>query len=173
MRIMRKLAVVLTFTLGALAPLPAHAQEPSPEAATAAQNLFALLFDHAFARQNELAVDGVWPSVERALRKNNPALDEATLTTLRSEFARIRREQMKALVKEFPHSLARHLGPKEMDDLAAFYRTPSGRKVLEAMPLVLAEGFAQALPRMRALNDDTHTAFMALLRERGLLRAHP
>ena len=172
MRFLLKLAMVSVLALGLLAP-PLRAQEPSPAAVEAAQKLFALLFDHAFARQNEQAVASLWPSMERALRKNNPALDDTTLEGLRADFVRIRRDHLRELVKEVPNSLARHLAPEEMNDLAAFYRTPSGLKVLEAMPLVMAEGFAQALPRMRALNDDTHEAFMAMLRKRGLLRSHP
>lgn len=171
MRFFRRLAVACA--IGTLTWLPARAQNPSPEAIAAANEVFTLLFDHAFARQNEIAVNAAWPSIERALRKNNPTLDNATLAGLRDEFVAIRREYLKELVKEVPNSMARHLTPKEMNDLAAFYRTPSGLKVLEAMPVVLTEGFAQVLPRLRALNDETHQQFMALLRQRGLLRAHP
>ncbi len=165
---------IAALAIGSLAPAAPRAQAPpSPETMEAAQNVFALLFDHAFARQNESAVRESWPSLERSLRKNNPALDDATLSGLRQDYLRIRRERLKELVKELPNAMARHLNAKEMNDLAAFYSTPSGIKVLEAMPFVLTEGFAQVLPRMRAFNDDTHDAFMKLLRERELIRAHP
>jgi hypothetical protein len=167
MRFVLRLAVICV--IGAMASAT-RAEEPSQEAVEAARNVFALLFDHALGRQNELAVSSAWPAFERALRKDNPAIEEAALVELRQEFTRIRREHLKELLKEFPNSMARHAGAQELNDLAAFYRTPSGIKILEAVPMVMAEGFAQVLPRLRAVNDDTHAAFLALLRKRGLLR---
>ena len=40
----------------------------------------------------------------------------------------------------------------EIRDLTAFYRTPSGQKMLEVIPQVMAEAFATVLPRMRSVH---------------------
>ena len=57
-----------------------------------------------------------------------------------------------------------------MRTIAAFYSTPTGAKMLQALPKILPEGFAIVLPRMQAMAGDTQEAFLRLLRERGLLQ---
>jgi hypothetical protein len=53
--------------------------------------------------------------------------------------------------------------------LAAFYGTPTGAKLLQALPKILPEAFAIVLPRMQSMTSETQDAFLKLLRERGVL----
>ena len=148
------------------AQIPAQSSAASSEAA---RDLFTVLFEQAFSTLNTQAVESAWPSIETAVRAQNPKIDAATLAELRREFERIRLAQLYEVTKALPAIYARLLTPEEMRDIAAFYRTPSGRKMLQALPQIMTEGFATALPRMQAVNGETNAAFLALLRDRGLL----
>jgi hypothetical protein len=54
-------------------------------------------------------------------------------------------------------------------EVAAFYRTPTGAKMLGILPRILPDAFATILPRVQAMNTETQDLFLKLLRERGLL----
>jgi hypothetical protein len=142
---------------------------PAPEVSEAAQALFTQLFAHGFVTQNALAVETAWPGIENALRAQKPGIDAATLAELRREFERIRLAQLFEIVKDIPGIYARYLSVEDMRTLAAFYGTPTGVKVLRAVPKMLPEAFAIILPRMQAMTAETQDAFLKLLRQRGLL----
>ena len=168
---LRRIVFAAAIAAAALSPAAVRAQTPaapSAETMDAARDLFTLIFDHAFGATNARAVATAWTGIESALRKQNPKLDAATLAALRGEYERIRIEKLRDATKDLPVIYARLLTADEMRDLAAFYRTPSGQKMLEVIPQVMAEGFATVLPRVRAVTDDSYDAFIKLLRERGL-----
>jgi hypothetical protein len=104
------------------------------------------------------------------LRGKNPALDAATLGDLRREFERIRLQKVRELMKDTPAIYARHLAPEDMRAIAAFYRSPTGTRMLQAVPSIVGEIFAIALPGMPGVIGDTHEAFLTLVRERGLIK---
>ena len=148
-----------------------RAESPaSPEAMEAAQALFTQLFVHGFTALNAQAVETAWPGIESALRAQKPDLSAATLAELRREFERIRLARLSEILKDIPAIYARHLTAEDMRTIAAFYSTPTGAKMLQALPKILPEGFAIVLPRMQAMAGDTQEAFLRLLRERGLLQ---
>jgi hypothetical protein len=160
--------VILAATLAA-ATLPVHAQTPSAEALQAARELFTVIFEHAFGTLNAQAVESAWPGIEIAVRAQNPKVEPATLAELRRDFERIRLAQLHEIAKDLPTVYARVLTADEIREIAVFYRSPPGIKMLHALPRIVTEGFAMMLPRMQGLNGDTNAAFLALLRERGLL----
>jgi hypothetical protein len=104
------------------------------------------------------------------LRSQKPDLTAATLAELRREFERIRLARLSEIVKDVPAIYARYLTAEEMRTLAAFYSTPTGAKMLQAIPKVLPEAFAIVLPRMQAMAGETQESFLKLLRERGVLQ---
>jgi uncharacterized protein len=172
MRRLRSLAVAVAAAAAAanVLPIPSHAQgSPSPEVMAAAQALFTQLFAHGFVTQNALAVETAWPGIENALRAQKPSIDAATLAELRREFERIRLARLFEIVKDVPEIYARYLTAEDMRVLAAFYSTPTGTKLLQAVPKMLPEAFATILPRMQALAAETQDAFLKLLRQRGVL----
>jgi hypothetical protein len=160
--------IILAVALAAGAP-SARAQNPSAQSSEAARDLLKVLFDQAFSTLNAQAVESAWPGIETAVRAQNPNVDVAALAELRREFARIRLAQLHEVTRDLPMIYARLLTAEEMRDIAAFYRTRSGMKMLHVLPQIMAEGFATTLPRMQSLSSDTNAAFLALLRERGLL----
>jgi hypothetical protein len=159
------LAVISLCSAGSRAESP-----PSPEAMEAAQALFTQVFVHGFATLNAQAVETAWPGIENALRAQKPDVSAATLAELRREFERIRLARLSEILKDVPAIYARYLTAEDMRTIAAFYSTPTGAKMLQALPKVLPEGFAIVLPRMQAMAGDTQEAFLRLLRERGLLQ---
>jgi hypothetical protein len=140
------------------------------EALAAAQALFAVMFERAGVQLNAQAVEHTWPSVENALRARNPNLDAATLSGLKQEFERIRLAKLRAVIKDLPEIYARHLTPPEMREIAAFYRTPTGTRLMQVVPAVIGEVFAIVLPAMPSVVNDTHEEFLRLARERGHIR---
>ena len=170
MRRLYILAIAATLTAANFLPTTARAQaSPSPETMQAAQALFTQLFAHGFVTLNAQAVETAWPGIESALRAQKPNIDAATLADLRREFERIRLARLSEIVKDVPGIYARHLTAEDMRTLAAFYGTPTGAKMLQAMPKILPEAFAVVLPRMQSMAADTQESFLKLLRERGLL----
>jgi hypothetical protein len=164
---------ILICAAALLAGAPTRAEErpePSPEALAAAKDLFAVTFDRAGVQLNAQAVEHTWPSVENALRARNPDLDAATLNGLKQEFERIRLARLRAVAKDLPQIYARHLTPQEMREIAAFYRSETGTRLMQVVPSVIGEIFAIVLPAMPAIVNDTHEEFLRLARERGHIR---
>ena len=104
----------------------------------------------------------------RCARRSRTSI-AATLAELRREFERIRLARLSEIVKDVPAIYARYLTAEDMRVLAAFWSTPTGAKMLQAMPKILPEIFAAVLPRMQSMTAETQEAFLKLLRERGLL----
>jgi hypothetical protein len=172
MRRLRHIIVAAALAAATLSPAPLRAQTPpapSAETMEAARDLFTLIFEHAMGAANARAVATAWPAIESELRSRNPALDAATLAQLRADYERIRLARLRDATTDLPAIYARLLTADEMRQLAAFYRTPPGRKMLEVIPEVMTEAFATVLPRVRPVTDETYSDFMKLLRERGLL----
>jgi len=170
MRRLLILAVAAMLAAANFSTTPARAEAAlSAESTAAARALFALLFDHAFAALNAQAVELAWPGIEGAVRAKKPDIDAATLAELRREFERIRLARLHEMTKDLPAIYARHLTAEEMREIAAFYRTPTGAKMLGILPKILPDAFASILPRVQAMAAETQDLFIKLLRERGLL----
>jgi hypothetical protein len=86
------------------------------------------------------------------------------------KFERIRLALLSEIVKDVPAIYARYLTADDMRALAAFYSTPTGAKMLQALPKFLPEAFATVLPRMQSMAGETQESFLKLLRERGVLQ---
>jgi uncharacterized protein len=161
LRILAFAAAVAAVLAAAAEAAAATENEASPEALAAARELFAVTFERAGVQLNAQAVEHTWPSVENALRGKNPARDAATLGDL---------QKVRELMKDTPAIYARHLAPEDMRAIAAFYRSPTGTRMLQAVPSIVGEIFAIALPGMPGVIGDTHEAFLTLVRERGLIK---
>jgi uncharacterized protein len=169
---MRRLHIFIAAAMLAANVWPATVRgegPPSPETMAAAQTLFTQVFTHGFVTLNAQAVDAAWPGIEGALRVRRPDINAATLAELRREFERIRLARLSEIVKDVPVIYARYLTAEDMRVLAAFYSSPTGAKMLQAMPKILPEAFATVLPRVQAMSAEKQESFVKLLRERGLL----
>jgi hypothetical protein len=157
--------------LVAIAVLPAApVRADDAETMAVARELFAVTFDRAGQEINAQAVAHTWPSVENALRAKNPDLDAAKSAELQKEFTRIRLEKMRAVMKDAPAIYARHLTVDDMRQIIAFYRTPAGAHLIQAVPSIVSEIFAIALPAMPTIVAETYEDFLKLARERGYVK---
>jgi hypothetical protein len=109
----------------------------------------------------------MWPAIESRLRAYNKSLDDAGLADLRKELERIQVDYMMNIVKDGPAIYARHFTAQELREIIAFYRTPTGRKLLDTTPQLSAEVAAMITPHMPEFYGRTMEAFVKALRSRG------
>jgi hypothetical protein len=177
---MKKVAVSLVAALSLSAGVPALAQlipakpaAPAPSAASQASVralLDAMHYRETIVASNKLMSENVLAMMrgqgEGAIRASTQLDDagrKAALARLEQRLPKAASAVQKvlsdpALVDELYGEAvtlyARYFTPQEMDQLAAFYRTPTGQKTLNVMPQLTAEalkmGQRLVAPRMQA-----------------------
>jgi len=140
---------------------------PSSQAVEAARELLALMSKDLVAELAARVTAHMWPAIEGRLRAYNPNLDPAALPELRRELERVQLEYMMAIVKDGPAIYARHFTVEELREIIAFYRTPTGAKVLRLTPQLTAEVMAAITPRLPDFYARTIEIFTGVLRSRG------
>lgn len=164
MRIMRLVALVL---LLCGAGTQARTEDsPSPEALAAAQELIAVISPDMMKQLMGSTIETMWPILEEKMLAGKK-IDDATITELRSEFARIQIAGLEETMKEWPPIYARHFTVDELHELAAFYRTPVGAKTLREMPQMMDEVNALSAQHLRDQLQQTIEAFTRILSEHG------
>jgi uncharacterized protein len=163
------LAVVCAATpAAAQSPAPATASSASPQAQLAARELVGLMSGSILSELTTKMTAEVWPSMEQALREQNPKMDSATLAALRAEFERLIVENMSAAIGDMPAVYERYFTADELRGLVAFYRSPLGTKVLKTLPQTTADMLAIMTPRVQGLEERVNLAFLNILQKRGL-----
>ncbi|MCZ7656382.1 MAG: DUF2059 domain-containing protein [Xanthobacteraceae bacterium] len=138
---------------------PAAAQNaPSPAALQAARTLTDLMADSIVAPMTQGMTEQMWPTLEAALRQQNPNVEAKELADLRRELEDQQRAAMRESIGDIAAIYARHFTVDELQALAAFYRTPAGTKLLRLMPTVSVELMAAMGPRMQALQAKVDAA---------------
>ncbi len=140
---------------------------PTPEARRAASELISLVSAGMLSEMMVKMTDQLWPAMEAAIRVRNPKIDPAALAELRKAFDPLMTNAMDDLMSDAPALYARHFTAEEMRDVIAFYRTPSGAKMLKTMPQVMAEFQATLAPRLQGMEERVNLAFLNLLQKRG------
>jgi hypothetical protein len=171
MRCARILLVTATMALAgvseSLAQQTPVATQPSPERLQAARNLVALESSARIAEMTSEVVAKAWPQIETTLRAKHPNLDDATLGEMRSAFERLLRENVAAAMKDAPQIYARYFTAAEMNEIAAFYRTPTGAKLLATSPKVMAGLMPAILASTGSMNREFDAAFSEILKKHG------
>jgi hypothetical protein len=128
------------------------AQNDSHEARDIAGRLFAsqaVLFSHASV---EASTSNLKPALEGQLGRQ---LSEEEARRLGEILARVALEALPRADIEayYADLLVRHFSPEELTELAAFYRTPLGAKVLRFSSVTLFEEGAPGLERLLKAHD--------------------
>jgi hypothetical protein len=162
---MKKIAATLLVSLAcagafaqtAPAPLGTQAPTPDPKAAAAARDLLDAMNYRATTAAAMKQMTANMPAMMRSGAensiRNNPKLSEGEKTAKLAEVDKMVPQAVAAITKvledpklademmaEVVPLYARYFSPDEMKQLAAFYRTPIGKKSLQVMPKLMGEG---------------------------------
>jgi uncharacterized protein len=161
-------ATLLSSGLGqAFAQGAAPPPQPSPASLEAAKGLVALMSPALITQLTESMTRLIWPSIASMMRAQYPSIDLATLTELREKYEAMASDAVKQAMTEVPPIYARYFTADEMNQIAAFYRTPTGAKALTVMPKVMADVGPAVVPRMQALKAEIGPAFAEILKKHG------
>jgi uncharacterized protein len=141
---------------------------PSPEALQAANELFTIMSPDMTAQLSGQMTNAFWPTVEQRARADK--IDDATIAELRKEFDRIQLGFLTDAMKDAPAVYARHFSVGELNELTAFYRTPTGAKALREMPHVMGEFTTLLVPRLQEVQRQVTEAFNTVLRAHGYVK---
>jgi hypothetical protein len=131
-------AAVLALAVAAFAG-PAHAQQPSPAALAAARDLMEA---KGIKHLVEPVVVGVVEQTKSVILQTNPGLgkdlDEVG-AQLRAEYA----PRTAEMANEIVLLCAQRFTEQERKEALAFYKTPTGKKLLEEEPKILDETYGR------------------------------
>lgn len=159
------------------------AASPSPEVSAAKRALIKDILDVTNTRESSEAMftaqfdelsktlpDIVWQSISRMaeFKRLTPAQQEELRAGMKERSARfaqhlkelfLARIDMKQIVEDISYSsYDKHFTEAELKDLAAFYRSDTGQKVIKEMPALFAESIARAgeliSPKLKDIVDD-------------------
>ena len=141
----------------------ALAQQPTPGAIAIAREVVELkggsaMFDPVIISMIE--------QTKAALMQTNPQLAkdlEAVGLQLRTEFVPRRSELMAEAAKLY----ANRFSEQELKDMAAFYKSPLGRKMIVQEPLVLDEAFNYVQQWAPRVGEEVMNRFRAEMRKKG------
>ena len=157
--------LVGVFLLAASLALPARAQDKaSPETMQAARELAAIMTGDPVEQLSRAMAAQVWPTIEAQVAGK---VDAATLAEMRAEFERTLVSFTGEVMKGAPEVYARHFSVQELQDMIAFYKSPTGVKALREMPMVMADVSAQTAPRLQALQGELNARMRAIMAKHG------
>ena len=168
MRTLRALLFAVSLCVVFPAPQAGAQDKPSPEALQAATELVSIISDGMIWDLSTRITADSWPAVEAAIRVRNPNVSPEVLKDLRNEFDRLEYAYMGELVNAMPTLYALYFTPAELREITAFYRTPTGKKVMQTMPIVTAEFVRMVVPYLPNVAENVRQAFNEVLRRRGV-----
>lgn len=153
-------ALIATLFAG---PVIAQTPQPSPQAMAAAREL--VIASHAADR-----IKAFMPLFMQQLK---PAIVQgrADAEKIYDVVAPILLESFNSRLQEFTDLIAgiyaRSFTVTELSDIAAFYRTPTGQKLLEKLPSVLQESMASGQQFAQTLSADMQQRVVEEMKKRG------
>ena len=142
---------------------PARAQDPSPAAIAVAKELIEI--KGAMSMFDPL-VPGVIESAKNTFLRTSPNLSKElneVAAALRAEFAAKRAD----IANEIARTYAAQFNEKELREVVAFYKTPAGKKLVEAEPRVLEQSMTRVQNWADRFSDEVMTRFRADMRKKG------
>lgn len=150
---MKKLSMLLALTLLCAAPAAAQPEPTAGEIAAARDLLAASNTRENFIKAMELGME------QGGMGELTPAVRQVLRDFMDEHF---RYEDMEP---EFIRVYADAFTEQELRDLAAFYRTPLGRRVVETLPEITAASQRIAMERMQNVMPQLMQAIMQAMQE--------
>jgi hypothetical protein len=149
--------------VAALGPARAYADEPTPAAIESAR---IIITASGMTRSFDMVIPQMFGELERSVTATRPELKDSlhdTLVGLVPEFTRT--EQ--GVVDGAARALAQHMTEQELKDTANFFVSPSGKKYVEAQPVVFSEIIGIAQQWRQRLSTDVLTRARAEMKKKG------
>jgi uncharacterized protein len=163
-RSLNRLALIVALALGTVVMAgAARAQAPSPAALAAAKELVALKGGSAMF---DPLIPGVIESAKNQLVPTNPQLSGAlndVATALHKEYAAKRAELLDIVARTYAH----HFTEQELKDIVAFYKTPSGKKMIAQEPAAIKESLDAAQLWANEFSDTVLQRFRTEMQKKG------
>ena len=160
---MQRLLAILMFAVSLAAPARAQ-DKPLPETMQAAQELAAIMTSDTVEQISRAMTTQIWPTIERQVVGK---VDADTIADMRTAFEKTLIKFTSEVMKNAPEVYARHFTAKELRDMVAFYKSPTGVKALHEMPKVMIDVSAQMAPRLQALQGELNERMVAIMRKHG------
>lgn len=157
---LRALALAAVIAAGAGQAL---AQAPTPGALAAAREYIQV---KGATTAFDAVVPGVIETAKNLYLRNNPQLAKdlnEVAAALRTEYAGRKEELYNFLVSSF----ASRFNEKELREAVAFYKSPTGQKLVQQEAVALDEGMARAQSWANQFSDEMVTRFRVDMRKRG------
>jgi hypothetical protein len=155
-------AAALGLALAALA-LPLHAQQPSAGALASARELMEIKGVQNLVNP---VVIGVIEQTKGGILQTNPGLskdlDEVS-AQLRTEFGQRSSEVTNEIVRLY----AQRFSEQELKEAIAFYKSPTGKKILAEEPKILDETYARVQQWAVRLQSEVSARVRAEMKKRG------
>jgi uncharacterized protein len=112
--------------------------------------------------------NAVSQDMARQLRQARPDIPERAIALMNQEVLKLFEERVDGLLERVVPVYEKHFSPAEIDDLLAFYRTPTGRKAIAVMPAVMNESIAIGQSWGRGLGPEIGRRVNAALKREGI-----
>jgi hypothetical protein len=155
--------VVGCLTLCLLAAAPARAQSPDPDAMAAARELLTTM---KFSEQFKAILPVVIQNLKSAIVQNRPEVErdyDAIMPLILQGMTARLDELGEATAKVY----AANFTAGELRDITAFYRTPTGQKFLQKLPVVTQQSMAIGQRFGQAVTGELQSRITEELRKRG------
>jgi hypothetical protein len=161
---LNRLALVVALAFGSVVLAgAARAQAPSPGALAAAKELVAL--KGAGAMFDPL-IPGVIESAKNQFLPTNPQL-AGPLTEVANQLHKEYEPKRAEIVDLVARIYAQHFTEQELKDIVAFYKSPSGKKMLTQEPLAIKQSLDAAQEWANQFSDTVLQRFRVEMQKKG------
>jgi uncharacterized protein len=157
----RRLLIVACLSL--MPALPVRAETPSTDAMTAARSLVTTM---KLADQYKALLPAILLSLKPALTQDRPEIErdyETMMPMVADAFAPYYTSMVDAIAAIY----ATNFTAAELRDMEAFYRQPTGQKMLDKMPIISQQALAVGQEIGRKAADDLRQRLTEALRQKG------
>ena len=156
-----RLLIVACILMGSISA--SSAQTPPPDAMTAARSLVATM---KLADQYKALLPAILLALKPALTQDRPEIErdyEAMLPAIADAFA----PYYTSMVDGVATIYANNFSAAELRDIEAFYRQPTGQKLLEKSPAIAQQAAQVGQDIGRKASDDLRARLTDALRQKG------
>ena len=142
---------------------PALAQSPSPEATSAARELIVAM---KATDQFKAILPLIMQNLKPAIVQNQPDV-EKDFDAITPAMIDMAMSKLPALTELMAQVYARNFTTAELNDLMAFYKTPTGQKLLQSMPVITQQSLAAGQQFAQTIVTDLQKQIVDEMKKRG------